>query len=120
MPYLIVDQEQAAEPHVGTRDLDLGLALAVLDGGRYEEISESLRREGFKAMVMDDGGIRRPTWVLPGTLISIDFLICHRPRYLILPRSPELITPRPPEVIRSRSAELIAPGVGQTDQPEVA
>ena len=75
VPYLIVDQEQAAEPHVGTRDLDLGLAVAVLDGGRYEEISESLRREGFKAMVKDDGGIRRPTWVLPGMLISIDFLI---------------------------------------------
>lgn len=75
VPYLIVDQEEADEPHVGTRDLDLGLALALLDGGRYEEISESLRREGFKAVEKEDGGIRRPTWVLPGARVSIDFLM---------------------------------------------
>ena len=75
VPYLIVEQEGAEDPHVGTRDLDLGLALAVLDGGRYEEISERLRREGFQASEKEDGGIRRPTWVLPGTPVSIDFLM---------------------------------------------
>lgn len=75
VPYLIVDQEEAVEPHVGTRDLDLGMSLAVLEGGRYEEISESLRRAGFEACEKAKGRVRRPTWVLPGTQVSID---CRR------------------------------------------
>jgi hypothetical protein len=51
VPALIIDQgalPPGAEPHVGTLDLDLGLALAVLDEKRYQEISERLRRSGFR------------------------------------------------------------------------
>ena len=43
VPSLIVDQENRAEgieAHVGTMDLDVGLAVALLDQGRYRELSE--------------------------------------------------------------------------------
>ena len=48
VPYLIVDQQRAdIRRHVGTRDLDLGLSIAVLDEERYKEISQRLRERGF-------------------------------------------------------------------------
>lgn len=75
VPYLIVDQAHAAEPHVGTRDLDLGLALAVLDEERYKQIAERLRHRGFTPSTNDDGKPTRQTWRLRGQDITIDFLI---------------------------------------------
>ena len=42
-PCLITDQSQVAAKHVGTRDLDLGLSLALLDDARYREVSSRLR-----------------------------------------------------------------------------
>lgn len=38
VPYLVIDQAHVAEGHVGTRDLDLGLSIAVLHGERYRDI----------------------------------------------------------------------------------
>ncbi len=75
VPYLVIDQGTATEPHVGTRDLDLGLSLAVLDDERYREISSRLRDRGFEPGTKDEGKITRQTWGLPGTRITIDFLI---------------------------------------------
>lgn len=48
VPYLIIDQRTAQIPHVGTRDLDLGLALALLDEERYRDIGARLRDRGSK------------------------------------------------------------------------
>ncbi len=39
VPYLIIDQERVPDRHVGTRDLDLGLSIGILDEQRYREIS---------------------------------------------------------------------------------
>lgn len=75
VPYLIVDQERAREPHVGTRDLDLGLSLAVLDHQRYREISKRLRDRGFEPSLNEKGNLRRQTWKLRDQAIQIDFLI---------------------------------------------
>jgi hypothetical protein len=75
VPYLIVDQETAGSPHVGTRDLDLGLSLAVLDDERYREISARLRDRSFEAGKEAEGEMTRQTWVHPGTRVTIDFLI---------------------------------------------
>ncbi len=75
VPYLIVDQEHAAEPHVGTRDLDLGLALAVLDEERYKQIAERLRSRGFEQARNAEGKPTRQTWRLRDEDITIDFLI---------------------------------------------
>ncbi len=84
VPYLIVDQTIAVEPHVGTRDLDLGLALSVLNEERYHEISERLRRNGFKPDENEAGRTTRQTWRLGSQRVTIDFLIGqvdadHRP-----------------------------------------
>lgn len=75
VPYLIIDQSSAAEAHIGTRDLDLGLSLAVLDDERYREISARLRGRGFEPGRTAQGNATRQTWTLPGQRITIDFLI---------------------------------------------
>lgn len=77
VPYLIIDQKTAVETHVGTRDLDLGLALSVLDAERYHEISEQLRRNGFAPDLTDGGKTKRQTWRLGSQRVTIDFLIAQ-------------------------------------------
>jgi len=79
VPYLLVDQENlpsGLEPHVGTMDLDMGLALAILDRERYRELGRRLRDAKFKPAVNDQGNKRLQTWTL-GTLhpVTVDFLI---------------------------------------------
>jgi hypothetical protein len=44
VPSLIVDQATAPMRHVGTADLDIGLALAVFDAKRYQVLTERLRQ----------------------------------------------------------------------------
>lgn len=80
VPYLLVDQDTTRDPHVGTRDLDLGLSLAVLDDERYQEISARLRARGFQPGVTGDGRITRQTWVHGDSAITVDFLIPQAPR----------------------------------------
>ena len=77
VPYLIVDQAHmpARHRHVGTRDLDLGLSIAILDDQRYHEIAERLRERGFGQAVNERGNATRQTWRLPGEAITLDFLI---------------------------------------------
>lgn len=75
VPYLIVDQQDRIEAHVGTRDLDLGLALAVLDEERYKQIAERLRSRGFAQATNAEGMPTRQTWQLRQEAITIDFLI---------------------------------------------
>ena len=44
VPNLLIDQNNlpsGVEPHAGTMDLDMGLALAILDEQRYREVSAS-------------------------------------------------------------------------------
>lgn len=44
------------EPHIGSRDVDFCLSLALIEGdvGNYERVEQSLRRGGFE-MVREDG-----------------------------------------------------------------
>jgi len=78
-PYLLVDQENlplGLEPHVGTMDLDMGLALAILNHERYRELGHRLRDAGFEPAVNDQGNRRLQTWTA-GTPhpVTVDFLI---------------------------------------------
>ncbi|MBW2258077.1 MAG: nucleotidyl transferase AbiEii/AbiGii toxin family protein [Deltaproteobacteria bacterium] len=76
VPYLIIDQDtDTTERHVGTRDLDLGLSLAVLDEELYKDISARLRDRDFRHGLNEEGNPTRQTWVLPDQRISVDFLI---------------------------------------------
>ncbi|MGH2945154.1 MAG: hypothetical protein ACRDPC_02600 [Solirubrobacteraceae bacterium] len=77
VPTLLIDVPAGAEAngrHCGTNDLDVGMALAILDEERYKEIAERLRRADF---VHDTRGgnpiVQRWRW---GDLdVTIDFLI---------------------------------------------
>ena len=79
VPYLLVDQENlpsGLEAHAGTMDLDLGLALAILNHERYRELGRRLRDAGFEPEVNDQGNRRLQTWTvgMPHP-VTVDFLI---------------------------------------------
>ncbi len=75
VPSLIIDQQEVTEGHVGTRDLDLGLSLEVLDSERYHQIADRLRGAGFTPAKNEAGQPMRQTWRLPEQAITVDFLI---------------------------------------------
>ena len=79
VPYLLVDQENlpsGLEPHVGTMDLDMGLALAILNRERYRELGHRLRGAGFEPTINDQGNRRLQTWTAGAPhRVTVDFLI---------------------------------------------
>ena len=79
VPSLLIDQQGLAhgtDPHVGTMDLDVGLAVALLDQGRYRTITERLRRAGFSQDVNAEGNPTRQRWKIEGIgRVTVDFLI---------------------------------------------
>jgi hypothetical protein len=79
VPSLLIDQQGltgSADPHVGTMDLDVGLAVALLDQGRYRTITERLRRAGFSQDVNEEGHPTRQRWTIEGVgRVTVDFLI---------------------------------------------
>ncbi len=79
VPSLLIDQQELAEgtaPHVGTMDLDVGMAVAVLDQGRYRTITERLRRAGFSQDVNEEGNRTRQRWKIERAgKVTVDFLI---------------------------------------------
>jgi hypothetical protein len=79
VPSLIVDQSTLPEDidaHVGTMDLDVGLQLALLDEGRYRNLTERLRDAGFAMDTNDAGNPTRQRWAITGTgTVTVDFLI---------------------------------------------
>lgn len=79
VPNLLIDQNNlpsGVEPHAGTMDLDMGLALAILDEQRYREVSARLRDAGFEPDVNDQGNrtFQRWTTTFPQP-VTVDFLI---------------------------------------------
>lgn len=78
VPSLLIDQEGQArlEPHAGTMDLDIGLAAALLDQGRYREIADRLRRSGFAPDVNEAGRPTRQRWKFEAReKVTVDFLM---------------------------------------------
>ncbi len=79
VPSLLVDQESRAEgvdSHIGTMDLDVGLAVALLNQGRYRSLIERLRRAGFSQDQNDQGNPTRQRWKFEQTeKVTVDFLI---------------------------------------------
>jgi hypothetical protein len=78
-PSLLIDQEAleaGEERHVGTLDLDVGLALAILKGRRYQALTERLRQAGFSEDTNEDGNATRQRWKIDGPpKVTVDFLI---------------------------------------------
>ena len=79
VPYLLIDQENlpsGLEPHAGTMDLDMGLALAILNRERYRELAVRLRDAGFEPELNEQGNRRLQTWIARAPqLVRVDFLI---------------------------------------------
>ncbi len=78
-PSLLVSQSRpppGVDAHAGTKDLDLGLALAILESERYRELSARLRDAGFVPDVNADGNPTNQRWRVQLTQnITVDFLI---------------------------------------------
>lgn len=78
VPSLLIDQEKLPEnvtPHVGTLDLDLGLAFALVGEQRYQDVVERLRNANFTADVNKDGKPTRQRWRISDPPVTVDFLI---------------------------------------------
>ncbi|HEX5990552.1 MAG TPA: hypothetical protein VFY75_10115 [Solirubrobacterales bacterium] len=69
-----IDPAAAEDAHCGTRDLDVGLSLGLLDDERYKEMAERLRNRGFEPDENDEGRATRQRWRWQKK-ITIDFLI---------------------------------------------
>ncbi|MBI2929600.1 MAG: hypothetical protein HYY24_28385 [Verrucomicrobia bacterium] len=78
VPSLLIDQEHLPEnvtPHVGTMDLDLGLAFALVGEERYKQVGERLRNAGFKPDENEEGKPTRQRWRIGEPPVTVDFLI---------------------------------------------
>jgi hypothetical protein len=79
VPSLLIDQDslpEGTDRHVGTMDLDIGLALAIFDNQRYQAITDRLRSSGFTHDVNEQGRPTRQRWIIGQTRkVTIDFLI---------------------------------------------
>jgi predicted nucleotidyltransferase len=78
VPSLLIDQEKLpphVPPHVGTMDLDLGLAFALVGQQRYQAVAERLRSAGLAMDVNDEGQPTRQRWRISSPPITVDFLI---------------------------------------------
>jgi len=78
VPSLLIDQEHLSEnvtPHVGTLDLDLGLAFALVGEQRYQEVTDRLTQAGFETDVNDEGMPTRQRWRISDPPVTVDFLI---------------------------------------------
>lgn len=78
VPSLLVGQENLPEnvtPHVGTMDLDLGLAFALVGEQRYQEVAERLRKAKFSPDKNEEGKPTRQRWRISDPPVTVDFLI---------------------------------------------
>ena len=79
VPTLLISQDPpgaGVARHVGTRDLDLGLSVALLEDARYQTLSARLREAGFVPSVNEAGNQTLQTWMLAAhPAITVDFLI---------------------------------------------
>ena len=78
-PSLLVDQSAlppSMEPHAGTKDLDLALALPVLSAERYQALRDRLGGAGLAPDVNRDGNPTFQRWATTsGQPMQVDFLI---------------------------------------------
>jgi Nucleotidyl transferase AbiEii toxin, Type IV TA system len=83
VPSLLIDQRTAANEgaagHPGTNDLDIALAIALLDEQRYAEIGHRLRQEGFGPDKNAKGNPAVQRWRLGDLKVTIDFLMAPLP-----------------------------------------
>jgi len=78
VPALLIDQANLSAdvtPYVGTMDLDLGLAFALVGEERYQEVAERLLNAGFAPDRNEEGNPTRQRWRIGDPPVTVDFLI---------------------------------------------
>jgi hypothetical protein len=78
VPSLLIEQETLPDhtaTHVGTMDLDLGLAFALVGDERYQQLADRLRNAGFTPDKNDQGIPTRQRWGIADPPVTVDFLI---------------------------------------------
>lgn len=80
VPSLLIDQQIGPDPdtgdtHPGTNDLDVGLAVGLLNDEQYAEISYRLRQEGFGPDENENGNPTPQRWKLADHRVTVDFLL---------------------------------------------
>jgi len=78
VPSLLIDQANLPEnvtAHVGTLDLDLGLAFALVGEQRYQQMAERLRNAKFSPDENQEGKPTRQRWRISDPAVTVDFLI---------------------------------------------
>jgi Nucleotidyl transferase AbiEii toxin, Type IV TA system len=80
VPTLLIDHQAQAAPgtsdtHSGTNDLDIGLAVGLLNDHQYTEISRRLRQEGFIPDRNERGNPTPQRWKLANLNVTVDFLL---------------------------------------------
>jgi hypothetical protein len=84
VPSLLIDHHLGPDPatgdmHSGTNDLDIGLAIGLLDDQQYTEISRRLRQEGFAPDHNERGNPTPQRWKLADFNVTVDFLLPPMP-----------------------------------------
>jgi predicted nucleotidyltransferase len=107
VPSLLIDQRIGPDPdtgdmHPGTNDLDVGLAIGLLNDKQYAEISHRLRQEGFAPDRNENGNPTPQRWKLADFSVTVDFL---------LPPIPGAVTGGRIHKLEGDFGALIAPGL---------
>lgn len=106
VPSLLIDDAtepvNGQEKHPGTSDLDIGLALAILDDERYSAISARLRAEGFRPDENERGNPTVQRWRLADLDVTVDFL---------MPPAPDQDDRRRVQLFEGDFGALITPGL---------
>jgi predicted nucleotidyltransferase len=105
VPPLLIQQDElppGVSAHVGTMDLDIGLAFAVIENQHYQALTERLRRAQFEPDTTEKGRPTRQRWRISSPPVTVDFLI-----------EPEDATERAGKLfdIEKDFAAMIAPGL---------
>ena len=87
VPGLIIPQTElptGRPPHVGTMDVDLGLAIAILDEQRYHVLCTRLRNAGFQPDANEAGRPSNQRWRIESEdrTVTVDFLVHPANAYL--------------------------------------
>lgn len=70
------DDQDVVDRHIGTRDLDIGFSVGLLDEERYKEISKQLTQAGFEPDINEDDNSTLQRWRFrDNPRMKIDFLI---------------------------------------------
>lgn len=81
VPPLLIPEEDLnpdTEPHPGTMDVDVALSLALLNEGKYRELSARLRDTGYEPDEAPSGNLTRQRWLArdpEGNPMTLEFLI---------------------------------------------